>query len=213
MPERIELRRGVDAAVALFTILSLRLSVFDQYGGKEGECSLKKQDKVQVVEDIKAKFQRAGATFIIDYKGMKAVEMTEIRKGLRDASVDLKIVRNTLARRAVSGTPLESVSDKLVGTSAIAFAYKDAAAAAKLLTQYSREQPKLKLMLGTLGARQITLAEIQGLAALPSREVLIGRLLGSMQSPISGFVRVLAGVPTKFLYALNAIKDAKAGTA
>lgn len=174
---------------------------------------MKKQAKVKVVEEMKDRFQRAGATFILDYKGMGAVQLTEIRKGLRDASIDFKIVRNTLARRAISGTPLESISDKLVGTSAIAFAYKDAAAAAKLLTQYSKDQPKLKLMLGTLGDKQIGLAQIQGLAELPSREVLIGRLLGSMQSPISGFARVLAGVPTKFLYALNAIKDAKAGTA
>ncbi|MBI5886492.1 MAG: 50S ribosomal protein L10 [Deltaproteobacteria bacterium] len=174
---------------------------------------MKKQEKVRIVDDIKAKFQRAGATFVVDYKGMKAVDLTEIRKGLRDASVDFKVVRNTLAKRAISGTPLESISDKLVGTSAIAFAYKDAAAAAKLLTQYAGERPNLKLVMGTLGNRQIGLAEIKGLAELPSRDVLLARLLGSMQSPTSGFVRVLSGVPQKFLYALNAIKDAKAGAA
>lgn len=174
---------------------------------------MKKQEKVEIVADIREKFQRAGATFIVDYKGMKAVDMTEIRKGLRDASVDFKVVRNTLTRRAVSGTPLESISEKLVGTSAIAFAYNDAAAAAKLLTQYASERPSLKLVMGTLGHRQIGLEEIKGLAELPSRDVLLARLLGSMQSPVSGFVRVLAGVPQKFLYALNAIKDAKAEAA
>lgn len=174
---------------------------------------MEKKAKAQIVEELKDKFKRAGATFIADYKGMKAVEMNEIRKGLREASIDLKIVRNTLARRAIAGTPLESISTKLVGISAIVFAYKDAAAAAKLLTQFAKDRPNLKLRMGTLGAKEIGPAEIRGLAELPSREVLLGRLLGSMQSPASGFVRVLSGVPTKFLYALNAIKDSKAATA
>ncbi|MBI5561707.1 MAG: 50S ribosomal protein L10 [Deltaproteobacteria bacterium] len=171
---------------------------------------MEKQAKVKVVEVLKDKFQRSNATFYADYKGIKAVEMNEIRKGLRSASIDLNIVRNTLARRAVAGTPLESIAGKFAGTTAIAFAYKDAAAAAKLLTQFAKDQPNLKLRMGTLGAKELSLAEIKGLAELPPREVIIGRLLGTMQAPAGGFVRVLSGVPRKFLYALNAVKEKKA---
>lgn len=172
-----------------------------------------KSAKVKVVEDLQDKFKKAGATFIADYKGLKALEMDEIRKALRDASIDFKIVRNTLARRAIKGTELEAISGNLKESTAIAFSYKDAAAAAKTLVQFSKDKPNLKLRVGTLGAKVISLAEIQGLAELPPRDVLLGRLLGSMKSPTTGLVMVLSGVPRKFLYALNAIKDQKAATA
>lgn len=172
-----------------------------------------KSAKVKVVEEIQDKFKKASATFIADYKGLKALEMDEIRKALRDASIDFKIVRNTLARRAIKGTELETISGNLKESTAIAFSYKDAAAAAKTLVQFSKDKPNLKLRVGTLGAKVISLAEIQGLAELPPRDVLLGRLLGSMKSPTTGLVMVLSGVPRKFLYALNAIKDQKAATA
>ncbi|HXI09751.1 MAG TPA: 50S ribosomal protein L10 [Thermodesulfobacteriota bacterium] len=172
-----------------------------------------KSAKVKVVEDLQENFSKATATFVADYKGLKALEMDEIRKALRDASIDFKVVRNTLARRAIKGTELETVSGNLKESTAIAFSYKDAAAAAKTLVQFSKEKPNLKLRVGTLGAKVITLAEIQGLAELPPKDVLLGKLLGSMKSPTTGLVMVLSGVPRKFLYALNAIKDRKAATA
>ncbi len=172
-----------------------------------------KSAKVKVVEELQENFSKASATFIADYKGLKALEMDEIRKALRDASIDFKVVRNTLARRAIKGTELETVSGNMKESTAIAFSYKDAAAAAKTLVQFSKEKPNLKLRVGTLGAKVITLAEIQGLAELPPKDVLLGKLLGSMKSPTTGLVMVLSGVPRKLLYALNAIKDRKAATA
>lgn len=172
-----------------------------------------KSAKVKVVEEIQEKFKKANATFITDYKGIKALEMDEIRKALRDASIDFKIVRNTLAKRAIKGTELESISGDLKGSTAIAFSYKDAAAAAKALVQFTKDKPNLKLRAGTLGKKAISLEGIKGLAELPPREVLLGRLLGSMKSPTTGLVMVLSGVPRKFLYALNAIKDQKAAAA
>ncbi len=174
---------------------------------------MNRSEKVELVEEIQRNFKKAGATFIADYQGIKAVEMNDFRKSLRDASIDFVVVRNTLARNAVKGTELESVSGELKGPTAIAFSYKDAAAAAKALTQFAKTQPRLKLRVGTLGPRVIGLEEIKGLAELPPREVLLGRLLGSMKSPTTGLVMVLSGVPRKLLYALNAIKDKKAAQA
>ncbi len=171
---------------------------------------LDRQKKTELIEDVQDKFKRAKATFIAEYKGIKAVEMNEIRKALREASIDLKIVRNTLARRAIKGTELEHISGELTGSTAIAFSYKDAAQAAKALTQFAKDTPNLKLKMGTLGAKVLSLDEIKGLAELPPREVLLGKFLGSLKSPSTGLVGVLSGVPRKFLYALNAIQKKKA---
>ena len=169
--------------------------------------------KGKVVEEVQESFKKANATFIAEYQGIKAIDMNEFRKTLRDASVEFRVVRNTLAKRAVQGTPVEGMTAGLKGPTAIAFSYKDAAAAAKTLVNFAKEQPRLKLRIGTLGSKVISVDEIKWLAELPPREVLLARLLGSMKSPVSGFVAVLAGVPRKLLYALNAVKDAKAAQA
>jgi len=174
---------------------------------------LEKSKKASVVEEVQEKLKKANATFIAEYQGIKAQSMNEFRASLRKSSMDFKVVRNTLARRAVKGTPIESIGAQLKGPTAIAFSYDDAAAAAKLLVQFAKDQPKLVLKLGTLGDKVISVAEIKGLAELPSREVLLGKMLGSMKSPMSGIVGVLSGVPRKLLYALNAVKDQKAAAA
>lgn len=170
---------------------------------------LDRTGKAKLIDDIKGKFQKAGATFIAEYQGIKAVNMNEIRKTLRDSSIEFKVVRNTLARRAIAGTDAEHLGEHLKGAVALVFSYKDAAAAAKKLTEFSKDQPNLKLRLATLGKKVIGPEEIKWLAELPSREVLLARLLGSMKSPVSGFVCVLGGVQRNFLYALTAIQGKK----
>jgi len=174
---------------------------------------LDRTDKAKVVEEVQESFKKANATFIAEYQGIKAMDMNEFRKILRDASMEFRVIRNTLARRAVQGTPVETITGQLKGPTAIAFSYKDAAAAAKALVQFAKDQPKLKIKAGTLGAKVISADEIKGLAELPSREVLLAMMLGSMKSPMSGIVGVLSGVPRKLLYALNAVKDSKAAQA
>lgn len=172
-----------------------------------------KSNKVKLVEELKEMFSRANATFLAEYQGIKSTSMDSIRKTLRDESVDFRVVRNTLARRAIQGTSLEAIGESLKGPTALIFSYKDAAAAAKSLTQFSKDHPKLKLLLGSLGDKMIGAGDIKGLAELPSREVLLGRLLGSLNSPTTGLAMVLSGVPRKFVYALSSIKDAKAAGA
>lgn len=174
---------------------------------------MEKATKVKLVEEIQDKFKRASATFVADYKGIQAMQMDELRKNLRSASIDFKIVRNTLAKRAIKGTSFEPMSEHLKGSTAIAFSYKDAALAAKTLTQFAKDQPKLKIRMGTLGNKVIGANEIKGLAELPPREVLLSMLLGTMKNPMTGLAMVLSGVPRKLLYALNAVKDQKAGAA
>ncbi|MBI5970417.1 MAG: 50S ribosomal protein L10 [Deltaproteobacteria bacterium] len=174
---------------------------------------MNKSEKAKFVADISEKFKKADATFVAECEGIEAVEMNAMRKAFRDASVELRVVRNTLAKRAVSGSRYEHLAGKFTGSTAIAFSYKDAAAAAKVAVQFAKDQPKFKIKAGSLGDKQIGIAEIKGLAELPPRGALLGKFLGSMKAPTTGLVMVLGGVPRKFLYALVAIKDVKSKAA
>ena len=171
---------------------------------------MNKTEKAALVDDIRGKFEKADAVFLAEYSSLKADVMNDFRKDLRDASVEFKIVRNTLAARAVSGTAGEQLGEHFNGPVALAFSFKDPALAAKKLTDFAKDNPGLKFRAGVLGTDLIGVDEIKGLAALPSRDVLLGKLLGSISSPMSGFVRVLSGLPRSLVYTLNAIKEAKA---
>ena len=135
--------------------------------------------------------------------------MTKLRSALRDSSAEIKIVKNTLARIAVKGTSAESAVAHLKGTAAIAFSYKDAAATAKALTGFAKEEPNFEIKGGTLGTEAIDLGAIKSLAALPSRDELLGKLVGVLSNVPTGLVGVLSAIPRKFVYALNAVKNAK----
>ena len=167
------------------------------------------EQKKALVAEFKERFEKAEATFIVDYSGIDVEGMTKLRSALRDSSAEIKIVKNTLARLAVKGTTAESVTDHLTGTAAIAFSYKDAAAAAKVLTGFAKDQPNFELKGGTLGAEAIDLGSIKELASLPSRQELLGKFVGVLNAVPTGLVGVLSAVPRKFLYGLNAVKDSK----
>jgi large subunit ribosomal protein L10 len=171
---------------------------------------LNKTEKSELVDSIREKFERADATFLTEYRSVKADVMSDFRKDLRDASVEFKVVRNTLARRAASGTAGEHLSEHFNGPVALVFSYGDAAVAAKKLTEFAKDNPGLKFRAGVLGGDPIGIDEIKGLAALPSRDVLLGKLLGSISSPMLGIVGVLSGLPRSLVYTLNAIKEVKA---
>jgi large subunit ribosomal protein L10 len=179
--------------------------VFD---GKE-YLGLEKNEKVKAVEDMRERLSRSNAAFIAEYKGIKAGEMNEMRRSLRESSVELKIVRNTLAERAVKDTNFASLAGSFAGAVAIAFSYKDAALAAKALVQFAKEQPNLRLRLAAAGGRVLTVDEIKMLAEMPPREVLLGKLVGLLKAPSAGLVGVLSGVPRKLVYALSALQKTR----
>jgi len=204
-------RETYSFAPALFYALVTLLS-FD-CKKTERRKELDRTEKTRIVEEVQESFRKANATFIAEYQGIKALEMNEFRKALRDASMEFRVVRNTLARRAVQGTLVEGVTADLKGPTAIAFSYNDAAAAAKALVEFAKTQPKLKLKTGTLGGKVLSIDDIKGLSELPSREVLLAKMLGSMMSPVTGMAVVLSAVPKKLLYALNAVREKKAAEA
>jgi large subunit ribosomal protein L10 len=171
---------------------------------------LNKENKQQVVAELHDKLQRAKAVFLADFRGMNVGKATDLRNELRKASVEYKVVKNTLLDLASRETDKESLSPHYVGPTAIAFSYDDPVAAAKVLSRFAKEQQAtFKLKAGILSGKVISVADILALADLPSREVLIAKLLGSMQAPTANFVGVLAAVPASFVRLLGAIKTQK----
>jgi large subunit ribosomal protein L10 len=173
---------------------------------------LNKESKQQVVAELHDKLQRAKAVFLADFRGMDVGKATELRNELRKAAVEYKVVKNTLLDLASRDTDKESLQPHFTGPTAVALSYDDPVAAAKVLSRFAKEQQAtFKLKAGVLTGKAITVPDIQALADLPSREVLLAKLLGTIQAPVSNFVGVLAAVPGSFVRALDAIKNQKEG--
>jgi large subunit ribosomal protein L10 len=171
---------------------------------------LKKQS---VVGELKEDFAKAQAVFVTDFKGLSMESLGGLRRKVRSSGGDYKVTKNTLVKLASKGTPIENLDALMVGNNALGITTQDPAALAKVLQDFAKEQEKFVIKGGILGQRVIDPAQIKALAALPSKEVLLSTLLGTMQAVPTSFVRVLAAVPKKLLYALVAIRDAKSETA
>jgi large subunit ribosomal protein L10 len=174
---------------------------------------LERTEKAQIIDQLRDSVGRAKAAFVTEYQGITAVEMDEFRKDLREADIDFKVVRNTLANRAIEGTGCAGFKEHLNGPVALVFGYDDAATTAKKLVEFAKEQPKLKLRAGVIGDDTLSLNEIKALAELPSKDVMLAKIIGSMNAPASGFVNVLSGVPRALVYTLSAIRDSKESAA
>jgi large subunit ribosomal protein L10 len=169
--------------------------------------------KEEKVAALHTKFAAAKGAILSDYRGLNVQQMAELRSRLREAVVELQVVKNTLARRAAEETAFVQLADYFVGPTSVAFTTDDVVAMAKALTEYARAEPKLTIRAGLIEGKVISPQEITALAELPPREILLARLLSGMQSPVAGFVGVLHGVLRQLLYALLAIRDAKEGQA
>jgi large subunit ribosomal protein L10 len=172
-----------------------------------------KSEKVEAVESLLKRVQVSKSAVVTGYTGLTVEEVTELRAQLFHAKVEYHVVKNNLARIAFNQANITVLDDLLVGPTAIALAMEDSVAPARVLSKFAKGHEKLTLRGGWMEGRMITVQDIKSLANLPSREVLLAKMLGSMQSPISGIVQVLAGPMRKLVYALNAVKEAKAKTA
>ncbi len=169
-----------------------------------------KSEKVASVEALHDKFERAVSAVLADFRGLSVQELTDLRRQLRDASLDVAVVKNTLARRAVQETAFEKLSPYLKGPTAITFSYRDAVAPAKVLNAYIKKQPKLVLRAGFFEGEALPAAKIAEVADLPPRDVLLAQALAAMQAPLTGLVWTLQGILSTFLGTLQAIRDKKA---
>lgn len=168
-----------------------------------------RSQKAQQIAGISERFAKAKAAFLVDFKGMTVEQVTMLRKGLRKENAEMKVVRNTLAKLALKDHPAvsEAISSDLVGTNAVVFAYGDAGASAKALSNFAKDVEVMQLKGGVLDGKKLNQEMIKYLATLPSKEVLRAQFLGLLQAPASKFVRTLAAAPTGMLTVLNAYKE------
>ena len=155
--------------------------------------SLNKSEKQTVVADVAAQAARSQTLALAEYRGLTVAHLDVLRRQAREKGVYLHVLKNTLARRAVSGTPFEVASESMVGPLIYGFS-EDAVAAAKVLSDFAKGNDKLIVKGGAYAGKALSADGVKSLAAIPSKEVLLAQLLGLMQSPISRFARVLAAI-------------------
>jgi len=158
--------------------------------------SLNRNEKAAVITDVAAQVARSQTLALAEYRGLTVEHLNNLRRQARDKGVYLHVLKNTLARRAVAGTPFEVASESMVGPLIYGFS-EDAVAAAKVLSDFAKGNDKLVVKGGAYAGRVLSADGVKSLAAIPSKEVLLSQLLGLMQSPVSRMARVLAAVAEK----------------
>lgn len=176
---------------------------------KGGE-TLNKTTKEQVVAEFAAKLKSAPAAFLTDYRGLTVEQADDLRNKLREAGVEYSVVKNTLLRLASRGTDMECLSEYLSGPTSLTIAGDDPVAPAKVLSDFAKANEVFELKGGALNGALLSVSDINALAALPSREELLAKMLGSINAPVSNFVGVLAAVPRSLVQVLGAIQEQKA---
>lgn len=170
--------------------------------------SLNRQEKAAVVEEVSALVAKSQSIVVAEYRGLDVDAVTKLRKQARGQGVQLRVLKNTLARRAVSGTPFAGLSDKMVGPLVYGFS-ADPVAAAKVLSAFAKDHDKLVVKAGAMPNFVMDDKGVIALATMPSREELLAKLMATMQAPIGQFVRTLNEVPARFVRTLAAVRDAR----
>ena len=165
------------------------------------------EQKKQIVAELTEKLKSACAGVIVDYKGINVADDTKLRKELREAGVDYFVVKNTLLSRAAKEAGLEGLDPVLEGTTALAVSKEDHVAAARILCKFAETNKSINTKAGFVEGKTIDVAEVENLAKLPSKEVLVAKALGGLNAPITGFVTVLNGTMKGLVVALNAIAE------
>lgn len=168
--------------------------------------ALNRNEKAVVIEEVSAEVAKAGSIVIAEYRGLTVEKITQLRKQARESGVYLRVLKNTLVRRAVQGTPYEGLSDRMVGPLMYGIS-EDPVAPAKLLADFAKANDQLVVKGGAMPNSVMDAAGVQALATMPSRDELLAKLLGTMQAPVATFVRTLNEVPTKFVRGLAAVRD------
>ena len=170
------------------------------------------EQKQAVVAEISAELAKAQSVVLAEYRSLQVGEMTELRKKARTSGVYLRVLKNTLARRAVADTPFKGLVDKMVGPLAYGIS-SDPVAAAKVLHEYARSNEKFVIRAGAMPDLVMSPREVADLARMPGRQELLGTLVATMQAPVAKLVRTLNEVPGKFVRTVAAVHDQKAKTA
>lgn len=170
---------------------------------------LKLNDKQQIVESVNTIASNALSALIADYQGLTVEQVTALRKEARETGVTVKVVRNTLAKRAVEGTEFECMSEALVGPTMLAFSEEDPGAAARLFKKFSKEIDALEVTALALGGKLMDGTQLEAVASLPTYEQAIAQLMSVMKAPVTKLVQTVNAVPTKLVRTIVAVKDQK----
>ena len=167
--------------------------------------ALNREAKAMVIDDVSAQLAQAQSVILAEYRGLDVANITELRKKARDAGVYLRVLKNTLVRRSVAGTPFEMLADKMVGPLIYGIS-TDPVAAAKVMNDFAKANEVFVIKAGALPNYLMDAAGVKALASMPSRDELLSQLLGTMQAPVAQFVRTLNEVPSKFVRTVAALK-------
>ena len=169
------------------------------------------EQKQATVSEVAAKLAGAQAVIVAEYRGLNVDRVTQLRVRARKSGLYLRVLKNTLARRAVQGTPFEKLTEQMSGPLMYGIA-ADPVAGAKVLSEFARENELFVIRGGAMPNAVMSAGEIKALALLPSRQELLAKLVGTLQAPIAKLVRTMNEVPAKFVRTLAAVRDAKSGT-
>ncbi len=166
-------------------------------------------EKVAVVDEVAAKLSSADAVIITEYRGLKVGQLAGLRRQLRDAGGEYKVFKNTLAKLGAAKAGVEGLDEMLLGPSGITFVTGDVAAVAKALRDAAKATPLLVIKGGSMGGKILSTKDVEALAELPSREVLLAMFAGALQAPLVKTAGLLQALPRNFAYGLKALIDQK----
>lgn len=169
---------------------------------------LNRQDKAAVIEEVRNIVAGTAVIVVAEYRGLTVEAVTKLRANARKEGVQLRVLKNTLVRRAVDGTPFAGLSDQLVGPLVYGFS-ADPVAAARVLAKFAKENNKLVIKAGSMANSVMDAAGVEQLATMPSRDELLAKLMATMNEPVAKFVRTINEVPARFVRTLAAYRDAQ----
>jgi len=167
------------------------------------------KQKAALVDDIVEKLETAKSVVFIDYKGLTVDQVTGLRNEFRKANVEYKVIKNKLLERAVDKLGIDEIKPVFNGPTAAAFSFGDEVAAAKVISKFVKDNSITEIKAGLLGKKVIDKAGVENLAKLPTKEVLLAQVMGTMNAPIQGFVSAASGIIRNFMYGLNALVEQK----
>ncbi len=172
---------------------------------------MKRDEKERIVAEVKQELESSDSVIVTDYKGLDVETITGLRSSIKKVGGRYRVIKNTLLRRAIKDTNAASIDSLLVGPTAIATIKEDVVSLAKALVDFSKDNENLELKGGVLESRPISPSDIKNIASLPGREVLIARVVGTLNAPLINLVGVLAALMQRLVFVLRAIEQKKQG--
>lgn len=172
--------------------------------------TIKKEEKAAIISELKEAFSKYQVLILSDYRGLDVESMNALRKQLREKNAEIRVVKNTLLRIASEGTDLEQIKDQFTGPTAVTISDVDPVFPAKVLKAFSKNNKSFQIKGGILGGKPLDVSDIEGLASLPDRDVLLAQLMSVFNASQSGLVNVLTGVMRGLVNVLHAVEEQKA---